>query len=49
MPGLYNTPLKDTLDSTKASVDLLSNSLTPLFNKLWDEVENMAVKNKSEV
>jgi hypothetical protein len=28
MPGLYQTPSKNTLDSMKASLDLLSNDLT---------------------
>lgn len=30
----------------KASVNLLSNNLTPLPNKLQDKVENMVVKHK---
>jgi hypothetical protein len=38
MPGLYQNP------SRKTSTHLLRNDITPLFNKIWDEVENTVVK-----
>jgi hypothetical protein len=58
MPGLYQTPSKKTMAeqefpspvsgltiAVKNNADYIPN-LTPLFNKLQDKVENIAVKNQ---
>jgi hypothetical protein len=38
MSGLHQNP------SNKTSIHLLSNDLTPLFNKFWDKVQNIVIK-----